>query len=846
MEEKNLLSVFISNRSNQQRGVTIIRSANDEVFIPYSKIYENACRYLEMLQKRGLGQGNELLFQVEDIDKFIYVFWACQLGGITAVPVDVGENNENNEKVFRIWSTLNKPFILCDETNLSELNRYKDDGNMQVLEIMNKNYIKLDIPENTGKNCVFHNYQGDYIALIQFSSGSTGIPKGIPITYSSLSKHVHALAKREEVSEKDITINWAPLSHNLGLISVHLISYYIGINQYLMQKKLFVKNPLLWIDKASEHKATIIYSPNFGYNYILTHSDRGAGRKWDLSNIRIAFNGAEPINYELCNKFVKEMECFGLKQNVMYPAYGCSESTSVISIPNVGEELKAYRIDRNTLNFGDKVVLSEKKYTANVVTLVAVGYPVDNCEVRVCDKNNQQLPDFYVGCLQVRGENIIKSYYNNEKATKESFVGDGWFNTGDLCFRDKETIVITGREKEIIFISGQNYYPYDIERVVEKADWRLSGKIAACGVFNEDIQTDEIIVFVEYNGALRDFLKLSEKIKLQLSHDMGLYIGKVIPIDRLEKTDSGKLQRLKLGHNYEAGLYNTALCELDNIERVIAINHQNKQEMSQKEQIQNNLLKIWKETLSNDNIGINDNFFDLGGSSTMLIVLSSKIEKVYKDCLSAIDFFEAPTITEQAELIFKEQAGGHTLMENRLPKNFYSFSESTTEPNYVVLIQDIKKYDKLIKDYDDDADKLVMTVNIYMLEKVLVNNEVKINILSEDGKSFIFMRIDVNNFSSFEQLADELEKKLGETENIIDAKSIESNSDPYGVTIIFELENSEVPNEYRVDISIRMDKGSGCVIYKINKNKVNLDVFKMFLDKTEEVYQILEKECNLI
>lgn len=840
MEEKDLINIFINNKTNQERGITIIKSASDEMFIPYSTVYENACSYLELLQNRGVGHGNELLFQVEDIEKFIYVFWACQLGGITAVPVDVGENNENNEKIFRIWGTLNEPFILCDETNLSELNRYKDERYMEMLEVMNKNHIKSDIPEKNGKNCVFNNYQ-DYIALIQFSSGSTGIPKGIPITYSSLNKHVHALAKREEVTEKDITINWAPLSHNLGLISVHLVSFYMGINQYLMQKKIFVKNPLLWIDKASEHKATMIYSPNFGYNYILTHSDRGVDRNWDLSSIRIAFNGAEPINYELCNKFVKEMGRFGLKPNVMYPAYGCSESTSVISMPDAGEELKTYRIDRNTLNFGDKVVFAEEKDTKNVVTLVSVGYPVDNCEVRVCDKSNHQLPDFYIGCLQVRGENVIKSYYNNEKATKESFVGDGWFNTGDLCFRDKETIIITGREKEIIFISGQNYYPYDIERIAEKADSWLSGKTAACGIFDEDIQTEFIVVFVEYCGDLRDFLILSEKIKNQVSRDMGLYIGKIIPVDRLEKTDSGKLQRLKLGRNYEAGLYNATLSELDSIENVIEINHHNKQKKSQKEQIENNLLKIWKETLPNDNIGINDNFFDLGGSSTMLIVLNSRIEKVYRGCLSAIDFFEAPTISEQAELIFKEQAGRYTLLENRFPENFYSLSELKTHLDYVVLVQNLKKYNGLIEKPDNDVDKLVMMVNIYMLDKVLVNSEVKLNILSKDRKSFVFINIDLKNLFSFEQLADELEKRLVETENIIDVEIVERNEDSHGVVVVFGLGNSEVSNEYCVDISIKVDKNCGNVIYKINKNKVNLEVFKKFLDKTEEVYQTLEK-----
>lgn len=644
---QDLLTSFINKKENEKEGITIIVSEHVEKFLPYKMIYHEAKRYSNYLNSKGIGIGNELLYQVEDIEQFIYIFWACQLSKVTAVPIDIGENQENNIKVFRIWNKLNNPYYLASECTLEDMDKNKE-GHEDAYLQMEEHFIDLEeikqakfseeekLEKASGEN---------YIALIQFSSGSTGVPKGIPIKYESLSTHVNDLANREEVTKKDVMLNWAPLSHNLGLVSVHLIGTLVGINQYMMSKKLFVKNPLIWMEKASEHKVTMIYAPNFGYKYILTHCKSENGMNWDLSNIRIAFNGAEPINYELCVAFEKEMRKYGLHKNVMYPAYGCSEATSVISIPKAGDKLLGYCVNRNKLNFGESVEICDINETENTenTVFVAVGKAVANCEVRVCNEKNEVLDDFIIGNLQVRGINVIDEYYNNENATKEAFVGNGWFNTGDLCFKDKDTIVITGRAKEIIFVHGQNYYPNDIERIAEKADSALSGKIACCGIFSNEIQTDKIYFFLEVVGLDSNrFQDLSSKIKNHVSSLLGLYVESVIPVQTLEKTDSGKIQRLKMQKKFVNGDY------INLISKYCSADDDFKNETEKVDEV---ILDIWKKTLHNEEINEDDNFFDLGGSSNLLILLTTKIEEKYPDCISAIDIFEAPTVKELSKLI---------------------------------------------------------------------------------------------------------------------------------------------------------------------------------------------------
>lgn len=640
----DLMKKFVENAKSIQKGVTIIESEDKEKFLSYQSVYQGALCYLKIFHELGLSKGSELLFQTEDIEQFIYTFWACQMGSITAVPVDIGENDENIEKVFRIWKSLNHPFYLSQESTLKLLLNRKRNYREEMKEIEKRHifYENVSTYKIAAEIFDINHHEHDYVSLIQYSSGSTGEPKGIPILYNSLSVHVNALAKRECIKSNDKMLNWASLSHNLGLISVHIVGTFCSVNQYLMPKQLFVRDPLIWMRKASQYKATMIYAPNFGYKYLLTHYKGSRREEWDLSHIRIAFNGAEPINYKLCLDFVNTLRIYGLHKNVIYPAYGCSEATSVITIPQVGKELKTYFIDRRYMDVGKKVVSCEKE-DKNCTAFVSVGETVDNCEIRVCDENNKILGDYTIGYLQVKGKNVIEEYYNNVSATKEAFAEDGWFNTGDLCFKDGRLIIITGRAKEIIFINGQNYYPMDIERIAEEADERLVGKIACCGIFSSDIQTDKIYFFLEINDFEKNTISLlSSQIQRKVSDSLGLYVEKVVPVMKLEKTQSGKIQRLKMEKQFLSGMYDEILETYTDMQKSNSL---------YEDDVKTTILNIWKEILNNNNIKENDNFFDLGGSSSLLILLTTKIEEKYPDCISAIDIFEAPTVEELSELV---------------------------------------------------------------------------------------------------------------------------------------------------------------------------------------------------
>lgn len=647
----SLVDVLIANMEND-KGITFISGENTERFVLYSELYARAERYLHKLQCKGIGKDSELILQIEDNECFLYSFWACLLGGIIAVPVTVSSNDEHRLKLFNIWSILDRPSIITDEKTAKALEKYANNNDLSnSFEVMSKRTVFIDELNEVTEKGKPSLHRLDDIAFIQFSSGSTGDPKGVVLTHGNLLTNINAAIECGEYTYNDSSLSWMPLTHDLGLIGCHLVPLSVNIHLYLMPTSLFIKHPNLWLEKANYHQVTLLYSPNFGYRYFLDNFKRENAANWDLSQIRLIFNGAEPISTELCIEFLNTMKEFGLKRNTMYCVYGMAEASVAVSFPPAGEDFVSIKLDRESISIGQTV--KEVGYSEDVksVCLVDVGYPVKECSIRICDENSNEIADDIVGYIQIKGKNVTSGYYNNKEATEKAITKDGWLNTSDLGFTRNGRLIITGRFKDIIFVNGQNYYPHDIERVVEELEDIESGKIAACGVFNKEAQKEQIILFVLFRRNLKEFIPLSEKIRKYINKQMNLEIRDVVPVKRIPKTTSGKVQRYKLGESYSNGQYQVIL---DEINMLLSKNISELQIEGPSNQIEEKLLSIWQDILEieKDKIGTNDNFFELGGNSLRATVLASKVQEEFEIEIPLNEMFDIIlTIKEIAKYI---------------------------------------------------------------------------------------------------------------------------------------------------------------------------------------------------
>lgn len=552
----NLIEAF-KESINGNSGITFINENGDK-FLSYKDLYSDIKGILYNLQKIGVNCSDELIIQIEDNESFIKVFWACLLGGIIPVTLTVGKNVEHKMKVLRIWNKLKKPYIISKEKVYDNLIKVAEENGFEdiVLDMKNRAICienVLDIKEEG----IEYNPTLDEIAFIQFSSGSTGEPKGVILNHENLLTNIFAMITAWKITSKDSMLGWIPLTHDLGLIAFHLTGVLSGINQYIMPTSLFIRNPTIWMKKASQYKVTQLYSPNFGYQYFLLFYKRDIDRDWDLSYVRYIINGAEPINTKLCDEFLINMGRHKMKKNVMVPAYGLAEGTVAVACSPVGENYGQCYIDRSSLIIGQKIKYLANQEDFRAVSFVDLGYAFEDVSIRICDEENIVLGEDYIGNIQIKGKSVTVGYYNDEEATNAIFKEDRWLITGDIGFIKNNRLVVTGRKKDIIFLYGQNYYPHDIERVAEEVEGVEIGKIVVCGVFNKELGREEVVVFVLYKKNLEEFSKLALCIKKHINEQMGLKIKAVIPVKKFLKTTSGKVQRYKFAEKYMMGEFDS-------------------------------------------------------------------------------------------------------------------------------------------------------------------------------------------------------------------------------------------------------------------------------------------------
>lgn len=649
--EQTLKELIEARKEEEHRGIIFIYGDTNEVFVSYKELYYGALHLLYELQEQGFQAGDEVVFQITDNRHFMYSFWACQLGGMVSVPVTTGANDEHKRKLFKVWDTLLSPRMITSSDFLQRIRQFAVEQELhQEYGVMENGTFCLDeIAPSVHKGQVFETSPED-LAVIQFSSGSTGDPKGVMVTHQNVFINVLAAAKWMRMSKEDRCLNWMPLTHDMGLVGTHLKSIILNIDQYQIHTDLFIRRPQLWMKKASEHKATLLYSPNFGYKYFLKYFKNNEELQWDLSSVRMFYNGAEPISLELCREFLDKLAPYGLKSNTMYTVYGLAEGTIAVAFPPLLEGIKRHVLRRDHLAVGDTVAeITEDDKEA--VVFADEGYPIENCYARICDESGRKLADDRIGYIHIRGGSVTKGYYNNPEENARVIDQDGWLNTSDLGFMRDGRLTITGRAKDIIFVNGQNYYSHDIERVAEQCEGIEMGTVVAIGAFDEKGQSDRLILFILFKGKTTHFIKYDERLKKHIYEKMGIRVDDCIPVKKIPKTTSGKVQRYKFREQYANGGYDSILQEM---EELISHAWENREIVLPETEAESRLLTIWEEVLGLEGIGIEDDFFSLGGDSLKITQLITRIQEAFQVCAEHKDLFANTTIKRQAAFLDRQ------------------------------------------------------------------------------------------------------------------------------------------------------------------------------------------------
>ncbi len=669
MKSTSLIEILKHRSTLKTVGITFIESSEHADFLSYSELYDLSVKALATLQHKGLKPGNELVFQVEDNKIFIITFWACLLGGIIPVPLSVGRNKDHRKKLFNVWEVLNNPYLITTEKLAGNLKKFSIESPWEnSWRKIEAHLVEQKDLLQTTNEAILHPVKENDIAFIQFSSGSTGSPKGVVLTHKNLITNIKAIAAAAAYSPEDSTLSWMPLTHDMGMIGFHLNPLFSQMNQYLIPTSLFVRRPALWLDKATEYKINILCSPNFGYKYIIKHCPPSGTYGWDLSHVRLLYNGAEPISEKLCDSFLDRMANYGLRKTAMCPVYGLAEATLAVSISSLDAEVLSYQVDRNRVNLGDKVSASDR--LENSISFVNVGKAINDCLIRITDNDHLPVADEVIGHLQIKGDNVTAGYYNNRVETQKIITPDQWLDTGDLAFIKEGNVYITGRAKDIIFINGQNYYPHDIEEMAIVVDGVELNKVVVVGYFNRESQRDESIAFVYYKAKVETFVPVAQALKETINIQAGFQLDRVLPVRDIPRTTSGKLQRFKLLKRYQNGDFEDVESTLNHLleqagqndimEIVLPVND-----------LEKRLLDIWKSVLPTFSFGTTHRFFALGGNSLKAAEIGMLLWQEFQVELPFELLYEKQTIQELA-LVIKDLKA----------KKYQAFPIATTRKHY--------------------------------------------------------------------------------------------------------------------------------------------------------------------
>lgn len=646
MKRYETLTELLQDRRDTDSVVRFIDGEDAESVVGFGDLHARALRMLALLQATGLEPGHELIIFSRSNERFLIAFWAAILGGIVPVPVAVGISDEHRMKLFRIAGRLANPWLFTEADLLERLSAFAAEHAIADEHRILDGRALTGLTASDAGTGAIEPRTADDVAFIQYSSGSTSDPKGVCLTHRNLTSCVLAMANGLALTDEDSALSWMPLTHDMGLIGYHLTLLQAGIDHTIMDTSVFVRRPLLWLSKVSELRASVLCSPNFGYKHYLKVFERKPPSDLDLSCVRLLLNGAEPISVSLCEEFLGQLSRHGLKRTAMLPVYGLAEATLAVTFPELAQEYRHVVVERHSLRIGEPYAPA-RPGEADAVAFVKLGSAIDGCEYRIAGDDDEPLPDGRVGHIQIRGENITAGLYRDPEGSRSLYTDDGWLRTGDCGVTVDGELVVTGRAKDIIIVNGQNYYPHDIEEIIAELDELELGKVVVCGAQPSSSQVEELLVFVLHRKDLESLAAIAYRIRDVVASQTGLEVDHVIPVARIPKTTSGKIQRSRLAEAYLDGEYDAVLADIR------ALSHRETEDAIEAthDPLVAELAGICNEFAKDREIGPDDNLFEVGINSLTLTEIMLAVEERYPGMIDINDLFEHPTIRELAAFL---------------------------------------------------------------------------------------------------------------------------------------------------------------------------------------------------
>jgi fatty-acyl-CoA synthase len=518
----------------------------------FGEIAEAAGRAAGFLAKQGLRRGDVVVFLgTHHID-----FYAAWLGCVWlgAVPTVLAEPTVRIDKEI-YWSRLRQLLARIDGWGVAAEPKIKIEQHLASTRVYRYDEIAggadpvpspiVPRPEET--------------LLLQHSSGTTGLQKGVVLSHEAVRRHAESYNNRIGLSESDRIATWLPLYHDMGFIACFVNAMWQGVPVVWLSPFEWVANPALLLDAITKHRSTLAWLPNFAFAFLASRVKPEPGR-YDLSSLRALVNCSEPVTADAMQAFCDRFVADGFRPEALQTCYAMAETVFAVSTSDSGSPPKVRQIDRGIWQAEHRAVPLDGKVScgpltavmpldlgaANCVTHVSNGRCVADCEVRIVDEQGSTLPECKAGRVLVRSAFLFSGYFRRDDLNSNLFDAEGFFDTGDAGYVDEEGhVFITARRKDIVIVGGKNIYPQDVEAAAAEVPGVHAGRIVCFGVEQQSLATEGLVVLFESDEAESDWPRIADRVRRAIPArlDVDLIDARVVARSTLRKSTSGKLAR---------------------------------------------------------------------------------------------------------------------------------------------------------------------------------------------------------------------------------------------------------------------------------------------------------------
>jgi fatty-acyl-CoA synthase len=546
----------INARAPQSIAVRLLFNKSPEQVIHYEDLVQGSAAYTLALQQAGIQPGEVVILILQHSAELLYAFFGAILNGsIPAIMPFLTEKlspEQYRRSLMSLFEITAPAAVVTYDEFQAEVRETITPGSPVRVTLISNQINPLQI---TGSHTFSSGIarSPEDIVLLQHSSGTTGLQKGVALSHQALFNQLNSYSRALELVPSDVIVSWLPLYHDMGLITGFLLPILSRIPLVLISPFDWVRAPQMLLHAVTEYRGTLSWLPNFAYNFcaqkIRTRDLQGV----DLSSWRVVNNCSEPMYWKSHQMFLQRFESYGLRPTALATCYAMAENVFAVSQGGIRTPVNIDRISQRGL-LSDRLAVPSVNGN-DVINMLSAGRPIDNTKIKILDEHSVQVADRHLGEIAISSDCMLTGYYNRPDLNTRAFH-QGWYLTGDLGYIANGEIYITGRKKDLIIVGGKNIYPQDLENLASEVNGVHPGRVVAFGIPNEITGTEDVVIVAEVDavgsGQYSDdldnssvFERIGDEIRLRVTRgsDIALRLVKLVNRGWLIKTSSGKIAR---------------------------------------------------------------------------------------------------------------------------------------------------------------------------------------------------------------------------------------------------------------------------------------------------------------